>query len=89
MSLSKETREKVVSGVRLSSGDTGSTPVQVAQLTERIRMLTEHLKTHKQDYSTKRGLLKLISQRMKLLKYLERTDRAGYRNVLTKLQLKK
>lgn len=89
MTLSKETREKVVGGVKLNGNDTGSTPVQVAALTERIKMLTEHLKVNKKDFSSKRGLLQMIGQRMRLLKYYERTNERGYRELISKLQLKK
>lgn len=69
-------------------GDTGSVEVQVALLTERIAHLTEHLKVHKQDDHSRRGMLKLVGQRSKLLKYLERKDINRYRSLKERLKLR-
>lgn len=89
MSLSLETKKKIVASFGATASDTGSVYVQVALLTERIRELTEHLKVHAKDFSTKRGLLKLIAQRRCFLKYIERTDNTGYKNLVASLGLKK
>lgn len=89
MSLSLEVKKNIVASFGAAANDTGSVYVQVALLTERIRELTEHLKIHAKDFSTKRGLLKLISQRRCFLKYIERTDSQGYRNLVKSLGLKK
>jgi small subunit ribosomal protein S15 len=69
--------------------DTGSTEVQVALLTERIERLTEHLKEHKHDYHSQRGLLKLVGQRRRLLRYLSENDQERYRLLIAKLGLRK
>ncbi|HPV77284.1 MAG: 30S ribosomal protein S15 [Gemmatimonadetes bacterium] len=71
-----------------SEGDTGSTRVQVAVLTERINYLTDHFKTHKKDHHGRRGLLKMVGQRRRLLEYLKRQDVEGYRKVLGELGLR-
>ncbi|OLC05928.1 MAG: 30S ribosomal protein S15 [Gemmatimonadetes bacterium 13_1_40CM_4_69_8] len=68
--------------------DTGSTPVQVALLTERINSLTDHFRVHAKDYHGQRGLLKMVSQRRRLLEYLKRTDLARYRQLLDELGLR-
>ncbi|MFT3766007.1 MAG: 30S ribosomal protein S15 [Minicystis sp.] len=70
-------------------GDTGSPEVQIALLSERITYLTEHFKTHKKDHHSRRGLLKLVSQRRRQLDYLKRTDIERYRALITKLNLRK
>lgn len=72
-----------------TNGDTGSTELQVALLTERITQLTAHMREHKHDYHTQRGLLKLVGQRRRQLAYLSRTDLPRYRSVLSKLGLRK
>ncbi len=68
--------------------DTGSTPVQIALLTERINSLTDHFRVHAKDYHGQRGLLKMVSQRRRLLEYLKRTDLARYRQLLDELGLR-
>ncbi len=75
--------------LRLHDKDTGSADVQIALLTKRISELTEHLKIHAKDHSSRRGLLKLVAQRRRLLDYLKRTSSDRYQNVLEKLQLRK
>jgi len=69
-------------------GDTGSTRVQVAVLTERINYLTDHFKTHKKDHHSRRGLLKMVGKRRRLLEYLKRNDVEGYRQVIGELGLR-
>ncbi len=70
-------------------GDTGSPEVQIALLSERINQLTEHFKTHKKDHHSRRGLLKLVSQRRRQLDYLKRVDVERYRDIINKLNLRK
>ncbi len=89
MALVKENKEKVITGFRVHGTDTGSASVQVALLTERINMLTDHFKVHKKDHHSRRGLLKMVSQRRKLLEYLKTTDRDGYKKVVDRLMLRK
>ena len=89
MALTKEGKAKVINKFRRDSKDTGSTEVQVAILTEEINNLTEHLKEHKHDYHSKRGLLKKVGKRKNLLNYLKKNDIAKYREVLEKLGLRK
>ena len=74
---------------QLHEKDTGSADIQVAQLTSRINHLTEHLSTHKKDFSTRRGLLKLVARRRKLLDYLKRKNIERYQNVLKGLKLRR
>ena len=74
---------------RLHETDTGSPEVQIALLWERIQHLTEHLKTHKKDHSSRRGLLKMVGKRNSLLKYLTREDRTRYQQIIGKLGLRK
>ena len=74
---------------KLHDSDTGSPEVQIALLTKRINSLTEHMRAHKKDFSSRRGLLKLVSQRADLLKYLRQTDRYKYLAVIGKLGLRK
>jgi len=86
---SKDKKEKIIQTNNSSKKDTGSTEFQVTLLTEQIKALTEHLKTHKKDKSSKRGLLKKVSQRNKLLKYLKRKNPDNYQKLITKLNLRK
>ena len=72
-----------------SEGDTGSTEVQVALLTERINELTEHLRTHSKDHHSRRGLLKMVGKRRRLLRYLERNDLERYRSLVAELGLRR
>ena len=76
--MKKEDKAKVIEKYKTREGDTGSTEVQVALLTERINQLVEHLKTHKKDQSSRRGLLVLVGQRKRLMKYLEKSDAKRY-----------
>ncbi len=82
-------KTKVVSDYRIHAKDTGSPEVQIALLTNRITELTEHLKTHKKDHSSRRGLLKMVSQRNHLLKYLTQADRERYLKLIGRLGLRK
>jgi small subunit ribosomal protein S15 len=85
----KEIREKVITDYRLHESDTGSTDVQVALLTQRINDLTEHFKTHTKDHHGRRGLLKMVGQRRRLLDYLKRRDGSRYRQLIERLGLRK
>ena len=85
----KGQKQKLIDGFQAHGTDTGSAPVQVAILTERINLLTEHFKTHRKDHHSRRGLLKLVSQRRKLLEYLRRSDRDEYLKVIERLSLRK
>lgn len=89
MPVVKEQKEKLIQGFQVHGTDTGSAPVQVAILTERINLLTDHFKIHKKDHHSRRGLLKLVSQRRKLLEYLKSTDRGEYKKILDRLNLRK
>ena len=84
----RKTTEEIIKEFQKKEGDTGSTPVQIALLTGRINHLTEHLKVHKQDKHSRRGLMKLVGQRKGLLDYLERTDLALFRELKKKLGLR-
>ena len=79
MALTTDQKKTIMADYATVEGDTGSPEVQVAMLTKRIQDLTEHLKTHKHDHHTRRGLLGLVGRRRRLLKYLEKTDIARYR----------
>ncbi|MCR3922480.1 MAG: 30S ribosomal protein S15 [Firmicutes bacterium] len=79
----------VINEHRLHDNDTGSPEVQIALLTERITYLTEHLKMHKKDHHSRRGLLKMVGQRRGLLNYLKKIDAERYRTILVKLKLRK
>jgi small subunit ribosomal protein S15 len=87
--LDKEKKTTIISGFGLHEGDTGSSDVQVAVLTSRINELSEHLKIHKKDQHTRRGLLKMIGQRRRLLAYINDTDVSRYRGLISKLGLRK
>ena len=89
MSLAKEIKTDLISTYRLHESDTGSPEVQVAILTRRIADLTEHFKTHKKDNHSRRGLLKLVSKRRRLLDYLKRNDAERYHAVISRLGLRK
>ncbi len=89
MALSKEAKEAIMAEFRLHESDTGSPEVQIALLTERIKYLTEHLKIHKKDYHTKRGLLTIIGKRRNHLDYLKKNDVVRYRKILKALGLRK
>jgi small subunit ribosomal protein S15 len=87
--LDKEKKGAIISDYKLHEGDTGSSEVQVALLTERINQLAEHLKAHPHDQHTRRGLLKLIGQRRRLLAYISKTDVKSYRSLIARLGLRK
>ncbi|HVL13539.1 MAG TPA: 30S ribosomal protein S15 [Gemmata sp.] len=89
MAITKERKAELISQFRRDEADSGSPEVQIALLTARINELTEHMRTHKKDFSSRRGLLKLVSQRTDLLKYLRETDRPRYLAVIGKLGLRK
>jgi small subunit ribosomal protein S15 len=89
MSITAEEKTQIVSEHKIHEKDTGSPEVQIAILTKRINELTEHLRTHKKDHSSRRGLLKMVSKRNSLLKYLTREDRTRYQQIIGKLGLRK
>jgi len=87
--LTKEKKTSVISDFRMAETDTGSPEVQIAILTEQINELTEHLKIHRKDHSSRRGLLKMVGNRNSLLKYVKNTDIQRYRTIITRLGLRK
>ncbi|MEM9884043.1 MAG: 30S ribosomal protein S15 [Planctomycetota bacterium] len=89
MSITAERKAEVIKEYQRGENDSGSPEVQVAVLTTRIRELTEHLKVHKHDYASQRGLLQMVSTRTRLLKYLARIDRQRYLDLIKKLGLRK
>jgi small subunit ribosomal protein S15 len=89
MAVTTESRARTVSQYQRAKGDTGSSEVQIALLTERINMLTDHFKKHVKDFHSRRGLLKLVSQRRGLLVYLKRSNVEAYRSVIERLGLRK
>jgi small subunit ribosomal protein S15 len=89
VALDAATKQKIMSEFATVEGDTGSPEVQVAMLTQRIKDLTEHLKEHKHDHHSRRGLLILVGQRRRLLQYLQRTDITRYRSLIERLGLRK
>ena len=86
--LDKKTKEKIIKKYRVHETDTGSSQVQIAILSEEITELTEHLKKHKHDFSSRRGLLKKVAERRKLLKYLNKENEVQFRELAKKLKLK-
>ena len=89
MPLAREAKQEIITGFATKEGDTGSPEVQVALLTERIKELTEHLKRFPKDNHSRRGLLKLVGQRRRLLAYLIKKDNARYRAVIGRLGLRR
>jgi small subunit ribosomal protein S15 len=89
MSITAERKQALISEYATKSGDTGSPEVQVAVLTERISNLTEHFKTHKKDNHSRRGLLKLVSQRRRLLDYVKGKDEQRYRKLIERLGIRR
>ena len=87
--LTKEAKEGVMAAHRRHESDTGSPQVQVAILTERINSLTEHLKIHRKDHHSRRGLLQMVGRRRRLLNYLQRTNLEGYRELTRSLGLRR
>jgi len=87
--VDKTKKEEIINSFKLSDGDSGSTEVQVALLTERINQLTGHMVANRHDYHSQRGLLKLVGQRRRLLFYLSKEDPERYRNLISRLGLRK
>ena len=89
MALSTVEKDQIISQVRTHEGDTGSAEVQIALLTERIRHLTEHMKVHKKDFHSQRGLLMLVGRRRRMLDYLRRNNVDRYRALIAKLGIRR
>ncbi|AIF40485.1 30S ribosomal protein S15 [Dermacoccus nishinomiyaensis] len=89
MPLDVETKKKIIAEYGTSEGDTGSPEVQIALLTQRIKDLTEHSRTHKHDHHSRRGLLLLVGQRKRMLRYLESVDIERYRSLIKRLGLRR
>lgn len=89
MTLTKDDRTQIIAEHARSQGDTGSAEVQIAVLTRRIADLTDHLKTHKKDHASRRGLLQMVGRRRRLLDYLKREDIERYREIIAKLGLRR
>ena len=89
MSITPDRKEAVIKDFATKDGDTGSPEVQIAILTERITNLTEHFKTHKKDNHSRRGLLKMVSQRRKLLDYARSKDEARYKDIIGRLGIRR
>jgi small subunit ribosomal protein S15 len=87
--LEKTKKERIIKKFRTHESDTGSPQVQIAILSEEVKELTNHLKTHRKDFSSRRGLVKKVSERRRLLKYLERENEAAYKALIEELGLKK
>lgn len=88
MTLTKETKAQIIDEYKIHEGDTGSSEVQIAILSHRINYLTNHLKTHKKDHHSRRGLFKMIGQRRGLLRYLQKNDIERYRALIEKLGIR-
>jgi len=89
LSIAKDTKTALIKEYKTHEKDTGSPEVQIALLTERINNLTEHFKVHKKDHSSRRGLLKLVSKRRRLLDYIKKHDTKEYQTIIEKLKLRK
>ncbi|MFH1045619.1 MAG: 30S ribosomal protein S15 [Candidatus Omnitrophota bacterium] len=89
MAFGKTDKEKVISDNKLHERDTGSAQVQIALITERVTMLTDHFKVHKKDHHSRFGLVRLVNQRRRLLNYLERENPVEYEKLIKKLKLRK
>jgi small subunit ribosomal protein S15 len=89
MSITREKKQEVIKDFALREGDTGSTAVQVAILTERISNLTEHMKSHKKDFHSRRGLLMMVGARRRLLDYLKKTNFPEYKKLIERLGLRR
>lgn len=89
MVLQTEKKQELINKFKIHEKDTGSPPVQIALLTERINYLTEHFNVHKKDHHSRRGLLKIVNQRRKLLEYLKKNDTTGYKKVIQELKIRK
>ena len=89
MAITKDRKTEIIDQYRVKAADTGSPEVQIALLTARINELTEHLRTHKKDHASRRGLLMMVSKRSGLLNYLRNKDRSRYLSVISRLGLRK
>ncbi|MBI4686919.1 MAG: 30S ribosomal protein S15 [Nitrospirae bacterium] len=89
MALDKTKKQEITNRFRLHESDTGSPEVQIAIISERLNFLAEHFRTHKKDHNSRRGLLKLVGQRRRILDYLKRTDAARYEKVIAQLGIRK
>jgi small subunit ribosomal protein S15 len=89
MTLTKEAKQEIIGKYGSSDTDTGSTRVQIAMLTQRINELTEHLRTHRHDFYSRRGLLKLVGRRRRFLNYLQKHDLEGYRALIKELGIRR
>ena len=89
MTLTTDNKKDIIGRFKQHESDTGSPEVQIALLTERITYLTDHVKMHKKDHHSRRGLLKLVSQRRKLLDYLKTSDKGRYEKVIERLEIRK
>lgn len=89
MTLVKEEKDQIISEYAVGDGDTGSPEVQIALLSRRIAQLTEHLKSHVKDHHSRRGLLRMVGRRRRLLEYLRREDVERYRSIISKLGLRR
>ena len=89
MTITKDRKQEVIGEFKRSTGDTGSPEVQIAILTTRINGLTEHMRTHKKDYASRRGLLALVSRRRRLLDYLRRINPQQYLDIIGRLGIRK
>jgi len=89
LTLATEEKQEIIAKYAKHDGDTGSPEVQIALLTKRIDSLTAHLKTHKKDHHSRRGLLKMVGQRRRLLNYLQASDMERYRTIVKQLELRK
>jgi len=89
MSIAAEVKKQIVVDFQMHEGDTGSAEVQIAILTKRINHLSDHLKIHKKDHASRRGLLQMVGKRSSLLKYLAKTAQPRYRDILARLGLRK
>ncbi len=87
--ISKESKQRIINDIKVHESDTGSPEVQVALLTERINHLSDHLKEHKKDHTSRRGLLQMVGRRSALLKYLSKRDNTRYKNLISKLGIRK
>lgn len=87
--LTKQEKTKIIDDFETHQGDTGSPEVQIALLTKRINDLTEHLKTHRKDHASRRGLLKMVGTRSALLKYVNKNDTRRYQDIISRLGLRK
>ena len=86
--LDKKKKQRIIAKFKTHANDTGSSEIQIAILSEEIKELTEHLKLHAKDFSSRRGLIKKVSERRKLLRYLERENNASFLDIIKKLKLK-